>query len=103
VRYDKKKYILDLIVSIALCKVTTRFLLPSKHNCPYDSKMLKSIMFTLRRHVSANTGPTKNVQETIECSFYCFLYVLCWPEDGPVLVEICRLNVNIINFNTLLS
>jgi hypothetical protein len=47
-----------------------RFLLPSKHNYPYESKVLKSIMFTLRRHVSTET---------------------------------CRLSVNIIDFNTLLS
>jgi hypothetical protein len=41
--------------------------------------------------------------DPIECSFYCFLYVLCWPEDGPVSTETCCLNVNIIDFNTLLS
>jgi hypothetical protein len=39
----------------------------------------------------------------VTVKFYCFLYVLCWPEDGPVLAETCRLDVNIIGFNTLLS
>jgi hypothetical protein len=29
--------------------------------------------------------------------------VSCWPEDGPMLAETCHLNVNIIDFNTLLS
>jgi hypothetical protein len=28
---------------------------------------------------------------------YCILYVLCWPEDGPVLAETCRLKVNVID------
>jgi hypothetical protein len=36
------------------------FLLPSKHNYPYDSKVLKSIMFTSRRHVSTNTDNTRH-------------------------------------------
>jgi hypothetical protein len=38
-----------------------------------------------------------------ERSFYCVLYVSYWPEDGPVLAETCRLNVNTIVINTLLS
>jgi hypothetical protein len=43
---------------------TCIFLLPSRHNYPYESKVLKSIMFTLRRHVSANTGPSSGQQRT---------------------------------------
>jgi hypothetical protein len=39
-------------------------LLPSKHNYPYDSKVLKSVMFTLRRHVSADTGSSSGQHRT---------------------------------------
>jgi hypothetical protein len=44
--------------------VNMYFLSPSRHNYPYDSKVLKSIIFTLRRHVSANTGPSSGQQRT---------------------------------------
>jgi hypothetical protein len=65
-------------------------LLPSRHNYPYDSKVLKSYkkhkMSTQWDPISFNNG-----------------YIPCWPEDSPVLAETCRLNVNIIDFKTLLS
>jgi hypothetical protein len=55
-------------------------------------------------HPQANKERRINNEMSIQWDpFDCLLYVLCWPEDGPVLAETCRLNVNIIDFNTLLS
>jgi hypothetical protein len=44
--------------------ININFLLPSRQNYPYDSKVLKAIMFTLKQHVSADTGPSSGQQRT---------------------------------------
>jgi hypothetical protein len=74
------------------------FLLPSRHNYPYDSKVLKSIVFTLRQHVSANTGPScvlHNGMDIIKFILFtkpiCRSYILSCSLIMPNLVPLLKL------------